>query len=119
MRSFAAAAMESYAVETVTMLYSVSLSMSSFFQNNLLLRKACNSTVPFGECVVGEASAQLVVTGIYSWKASIQYTIPVVLIALAGESPSSTSKWCRANPTTDCRARSPVIIYRVAIGTRK
>ncbi|XP_016660972.1 uncharacterized protein LOC100160646 isoform X2 [Acyrthosiphon pisum] len=70
----------------VTALYSVSLSMSAFFQNNLLLRKACNSSVPFGECTEGEAHAQHVVSTIYSWKAAIQYTIPVVIIILAGSS---------------------------------
>lgn len=75
-----------YSVEIVTFLYSASLAMSAFFQNNLLLRKACNSSVPFGECTGGEASAQHVVSAIYSWKACIQYTIPVVLILLAGKS---------------------------------
>jgi hypothetical protein len=75
-------------VEIVTLLYSASLAMSAFFQNNLLLRKACNSTVPFGECTDGEANAQHIVSAIYSWKALIQYTIPIVLIILAGKSAS-------------------------------
>lgn len=75
-----------YPLEVVTMLYSVSVSMSAFFQNNLLLRKACNATVPFGECTYGEANAQHVVSVIHSWKAMIQYTVPVVLIVLAGKS---------------------------------
>uniref|UniRef100_A0A2S2PNE3 Solute carrier family 46 member 3 n=1 Tax=Schizaphis graminum TaxID=13262 RepID=A0A2S2PNE3_SCHGA len=83
-------------VEIVTLLYSASLAMSAFFQNNLLLRKACNSTVPFGECTGGEANAQHVVSGIYSWKASIQYTIPIVLIILAG--PWSDSHGRRRRP---------------------
>lgn len=73
------------AVEIVTLLFSSSMSMSGFFQNNLLLRKACNGTVPFGECAEGEAHAQHVVSVIYSWKAVIQYTVPVMMIILAGE----------------------------------
>lgn len=72
-------------VEVVTLLYSASMAMSAFFQNNLLLRKACNSSVPFGACAAGETHAQHVVSVIYSWKAVVQYVIPVVLIALAGE----------------------------------
>lgn len=76
-----------YSAEIVTLLYAASLAMSAFFQNNLLLRKACNSTVPFGECTVGEAHAQHVVSVIHSWKATIQYSIPIVLIVLAGKTP--------------------------------
>jgi hypothetical protein len=72
-------------VEIVTLLFSSSMSMSGFFQNNLLLRKACNGTVPFGECTDGEAHAQHVVSVIYSWKAAIQYIVPVVLIILSGK----------------------------------
>ncbi|KAE9530506.1 hypothetical protein AGLY_010968 [Aphis glycines] len=83
-------------VEIVTLLYSMSLAMSAFFQNNLLLRKACNSSVPFGDCTDGEAHAQHVVSVIYSWKAFIQYTIPIVLIILAG--PWSDSHGRRRKP---------------------
>ncbi|XP_025191167.1 proton-coupled folate transporter-like [Melanaphis sacchari] len=83
-------------VEIVTLLYSASLAMSAFFQNNLLLRKACNSSVPFGECTDGEANAQHVVSTIYSWKAGVQYTIPIVLIMLAG--PWSDSHGRRRKP---------------------
>lgn len=76
-------------LEAVTLLYSTSLAMSAFFQNNLLLRKACNSTVPFGECTEGEAHAQHVVSVIYSWKACIQYIVPAVSIMLAGKDISN------------------------------
>lgn len=82
-----AAAVTAHAGHAVTLLYSMSMSMSSFFQNNLLLRKACNASVPFGDCTEGEANAQHVVSLIYSWKASIQYIIPVVVLVLAGENP--------------------------------
>lgn len=74
-----------FSLEIVTLLYSATLAMSGFFQNNLLLRKACNSTVPFGQCTVGEAHAQHVVSVIYSWKSCIQYVVPVVLIILSGQ----------------------------------
>lgn len=77
--------MSGHTIEIVVLLYSMSLSMSAFYQNNLLLRKACNSSVPFGECTEGEAHAQHVVSVIYSWKAIIQYTVPVVSVLLAGE----------------------------------
>ncbi|VVC34000.1 Major facilitator superfamily,Major facilitator superfamily domain [Cinara cedri] len=83
-------------VELVTFLFSASLSMSSFAQNNLLLRKECNSSVPFGECTDGEANAQHAVSVIYSWKATIQYAIPVVMIVLAG--PWSDSHGRRRRP---------------------
>lgn len=80
-----AIAVTANAAHAVTLLYSMSMAMSSFFQNNLLLRKACNASVPFGDCTEGEAHAQHVVSLIYSWKAFIQYIIPVVLVVLAGE----------------------------------
>lgn len=83
-----------YTIETVIMLYSASLSMSAFYQNNLLLRKACNSSVPFGDCTAGEARAQHVVSVIYSWKAIIQYIVPVALVLLAGEHRSISRKMC-------------------------
>ncbi|CAH1709564.1 unnamed protein product [Aphis gossypii] len=83
-------------VEIVTLLYSVSLAMSVFFQNNLLLLKACNSSVPFGDCPDGGVHAQHVVSVIYAWRAFIQYTIPIVLIILAG--PWSDSHGRRRKP---------------------
>ncbi|XP_050432603.1 proton-coupled folate transporter-like isoform X1 [Adelges cooleyi] len=83
-------------LESVTLLYSLSMSVSAFLQNNLLLRKACNPMEPFGECVNSEKTAQHVVSIIHSWKALIQYTIPVVLIILAG--PWSDSHGKRRKP---------------------
>lgn len=85
MKATVSAAVSGRATELVILLYSASLSMSAFYQNNLLLRKACNSSAPFGECAGGEARAQHVVSVIYSWKAIIQYAVPVVSVLLAGE----------------------------------
>ncbi|XP_050432604.1 proton-coupled folate transporter-like isoform X2 [Adelges cooleyi] len=83
-------------LESVTMLFSLSISISAFLQNNLLLRKACNPMEPFGECVNSEKSAQHVVSIIQSWKALFQYTIPIVFIILAG--PWSDSHGKRRKP---------------------
>ncbi|XP_050538828.1 proton-coupled folate transporter-like isoform X1 [Daktulosphaira vitifoliae] len=90
----------SYAVicslETTTFLYSTSLSISAFLQHNLLIRKACNPVEPFGECINGETNAQHVVSVMQSWKAFLQYIIPVFLIILAG--PWSDSHGNRRRP---------------------
>lgn len=99
MSADAAGAAGRFSLEFVTMLYSATLAMSGFFQNNLLLRKACNSTVPFGLCTDGEAHAQHVVSVIYSWKACIQYVVPVVLIVLSGQWRYSAQRVCSAGPT--------------------
>lgn len=99
MSADAAGAAGRFSLEFVTMLYSATLAMSGFFQNNLLLRKACNSTVPFGLCTDGEAHAQHVVSVIYSWKACIQYVVPVVLIVLSGQWRYSAQRVCSAGRT--------------------
>ncbi|VVC25040.1 Major facilitator superfamily,Major facilitator superfamily domain [Cinara cedri] len=83
-------------LDIVALLYSASMAISRFSQDNLLLQKACNSSVPFGDCAIGEANVQHVVSKINSWKPIIFYATPIMMIVFAG--PWSDSHGRRRRP---------------------
>lgn len=66
----------------VIVLYTVSFSVSTSFQNSYSWNPTCNPVIPYGKCLAGDNDAKFIANS--SWYIVAQWVISLVVTVLAG-----------------------------------